>query len=415
MTAPRNPARRAFLLLASTLAATLPALSRARAQRGGDNGIGGTGYAPPVGERDNGLGGTGVIGTIRRFGSIYVNNARIAYPRNARVTIDGRPARANDLRIGHVVTLLASGPEGGLATQAIAVTHEVVGVVESVSDGQARVLGQDVILPRGAKVRQGQTIAVSGLRTPDQTIVASLIEKAPPGRALVTGVVEQNAQGGLMVGNLPMQGLASETMGQRARISGELRDGVFVASAAEPMAVAPAGARRLLLETYARSDNGAVTTPSGFTAVVDKGARALNGAARVILSADRNTAGGWTIRRANTIGGGPQLPRGPMRGGPAGPDSPGGAGGPGMGQGGPRGPGGPGGGMAPRGPGGPTGPGAPGGHNLPGWPGAPGGGPGGIGPGGMGPGGFGPGGFGGGGPPGMGGGGPGGMGGGPRR
>ena len=214
MTEPRNPGRRAFLLLASTFASALSPLTRATAQRGGDNGIGGTGYAPPTDARDNGLGGTGVVGTIRRFGSIYVNDARIAYPRNARVTIDGRPARANDLRIGHVVTLIANGPEGGLATRAIAVTHEVIGPVESLADGRARILGQDVALPEGAKVKTGQTVAVSGLRMPDQTIAASLIEHAPAGRTLVTGVIEKDGRGGFVVGGLPLTGVGAQNVGQ---------------------------------------------------------------------------------------------------------------------------------------------------------------------------------------------------------
>ena len=411
MREPRNPGRRAFLLLASTAAAAFLQPSLAGAQRGGDNGIGGTGYAPPTdqrenGPRDNGLGGTGVVGTIRRFGSIYVNDARIAYPRDARVTIDGRPARASDLRIGHVVTLLAEGPQTGLATKAIAVTHEVIGPVESIEDGRAVVLGQDVILPKGAKVKEGQTIAVSGLRLPDQTIVASLIEKAPAGAALVTGVVDQNAQGALTIGNLSVRGLATDVMGQRTRVTGALQDGAFVSTAAEPMAIAPAGARRLLLETYARSENGAVTTPNGFSAVLDKGAQRLNGARRVILSADRAEAGGWTIRATRGVQSYPGMapsgmpgaapgaaphPGGGMRGGS------GGAGRGGADLGGAGGPP-----SMPR-------PGAPsGGPGLPNWP----GGVGGMGPGGPGPGGVGgPGGMGGMGGPG---GPPGGMGG-PRR
>jgi hypothetical protein len=390
---PRNSARRAFLLLASAAALVAHPL-RAAAQRGGDNGIGGTGYAPPTGERDNGMGGTGVVGTIRRFGSIYVNEARIAYPRNARVTIDGRAARANDLRIGHVVTLIAAGPRDALATQAIAVTHEVVGPVEAVADGRAKVLGQDVILPKGARVRKGQTIAVSGLRMPDQTIAASLIEKTSRGRALVVGRIERDDDGGMRIGALPIDGPGAEAVGQRVRLAGAMRDGRFAAGATEPLAIAPAGAQRLLLETYA-SANGAVTTPEGFVAAVARGAALLNGVARVILSAERDEAGGWTVQSSRAVEGGPPMPQAPM---PGGPGTPGGPGAPG----GPRGPGGPGGPGAPGGPRGSNGP------NVPGWPGGMGG-PGGMGPGGIGPGGIGP-----GGPGGMGGGGPGGFGGGRR-
>lgn len=401
MNAPRNPARRMFLLAASAIAATLVRPRPAAAQRGGDNGIGGTGYAPPTDERDNGLGGTGVVGTIRRFGSIYVNDARIAYPRNARVTIDGRPARANELRIGHVVTLIASGPENALATRAIAVTHEVIGPVESVSGGRAKILGQDVILPKGAKTKPGQTVAVSGLRMSDRTIVASLIEKAPAGRALVTGLVERDARGQLIVGGLAVDGVDAESVGQRMRLTGALQDGVFATRDVDVIAVAPAGAKKLLLEAYARSNGADVTTPDGFSAVIAKGAEMLNGAARVVLSADRDDDGGWTVRAARMISNvSPGVPPSTLPGAPGGPGAatgqnlpgwPGGPGGP-RGPGGAAGPGAPGAGM---GSGAPTYPGAPNSQNLPGWPGGPswpGAGPGASGPGGMGPGGVGPGG-----------------------
>ncbi|PJI51852.1 hypothetical protein CTI14_52480, partial [Methylobacterium radiotolerans] len=45
-----------------------------------------------LGEGDRGIGGTGVIGTIRRFGSIVVNDLRIAYPPEVEVRIDGTAA-----------------------------------------------------------------------------------------------------------------------------------------------------------------------------------------------------------------------------------------------------------------------------------------------------------------------------------
>ena len=79
-----------------------------------DHGIGGTGMMRTdeprdgsLGEGDRGIGGTGVIGTIRRFGSIIVNDLRITYPQDVPVRIDGRPAALSDLRIGHVVRVVA--------------------------------------------------------------------------------------------------------------------------------------------------------------------------------------------------------------------------------------------------------------------------------------------------------------------
>ncbi|TXN24582.1 hypothetical protein [Methylobacterium sp. WL9] len=51
-------------------------------------------HAQQADPSDRGIGGTGVIGTIRRFGSIVVNDLRIGYPHDVAVRIDGAPARA---------------------------------------------------------------------------------------------------------------------------------------------------------------------------------------------------------------------------------------------------------------------------------------------------------------------------------
>ena len=97
------PTRRLVLRL---LAGAALSPGRAVAQEAPrDQGIGGTGARPTeppgqgvgqgvgqgTGEGDRGIGGTGVIGTIRRFGSIVVNDLRIAYPDDVTVRIDGRP------------------------------------------------------------------------------------------------------------------------------------------------------------------------------------------------------------------------------------------------------------------------------------------------------------------------------------
>ncbi len=49
-----------------------------------------------------------MIGTIRRFGSIIVNDLRIAYPKDVAVRIDDAPATAADLKIGQSCTCGAS-------------------------------------------------------------------------------------------------------------------------------------------------------------------------------------------------------------------------------------------------------------------------------------------------------------------
>ena len=84
--------------------------------------------------RDRGIGGTGVIGTIRRFGSIVVNDLRIAYPADVTVLVDGEVKSAAALHLGQVVEVVAQGGPGALATRRIEVTSEVVGPVD-ISEG----------------------------------------------------------------------------------------------------------------------------------------------------------------------------------------------------------------------------------------------------------------------------------------
>ncbi|MFC6738756.1 hypothetical protein [Methylobacterium tardum] len=144
------PNRRFVLRLLAGAAALRPGAVRPQ-EAPRDQGIGGTGMMRTdeprngsLGEGDRGIGGTGVIGTIRRFGSIIVNGLRIAYPPGVEVRIDGEVGTAADLKIGHVVHVVARPDGGGLATRRIDVTSEVVGRVESVSPGRMIVLGQRV-------------------------------------------------------------------------------------------------------------------------------------------------------------------------------------------------------------------------------------------------------------------------------
>ncbi|WP_419545194.1 hypothetical protein [Methylobacterium oryzae] len=134
--------RRFVLRLLAGAATVLPGTVRSQ-ESPRDQGIGGTGMmrtdepkSGPLGEGDRGIGGTGVIGTIRRFGSIVVNDLRIAYPPEVEVHIDGTAGKAADLKIGQVVHVVARPEGGGLATGRIDVTSEVVGPVESAAPGR---------------------------------------------------------------------------------------------------------------------------------------------------------------------------------------------------------------------------------------------------------------------------------------
>lgn len=67
-----------------------------------DQGIGGTGWTAGT-DGDQGIGGTGIVGTIQRFGSIFVNGVRVQYQPDVPVWIDDVPVAPNSLKIGHIV------------------------------------------------------------------------------------------------------------------------------------------------------------------------------------------------------------------------------------------------------------------------------------------------------------------------
>lgn len=211
--------------------------------------------------QDRGIGGTGVIGTIRGFGSIVVNDLRVSFPAGVRVAIDGAPATPRDLRLGQVVRVLARKRRGLLATRAIVVRSEVVGPIDAAGPRSLVVLGQHVDLEDGLPAldhQRGDIVAVSGLRRPDGTVVASLVEKRPPGPSRLRGPLATGSDGSLTIGRLPIAGLAPSLAGRRVSLVGRRVEDRFHATTVyiEPH-VPFAAADRLLLEDYvARTPDG---------------------------------------------------------------------------------------------------------------------------------------------------------------
>ncbi len=375
------------------LFAALPAFAAARRALAGpgDQGIGGTGASltPAEDENDRGIGGTGVIGTIRRFGSIYVNGMRISYPEDATVRIDGAAAAPASLRIGQVVRVIALDSGGALSTHAINVTSEAVGRVEKIGAKSLTVLSQSVSLANLPRAQRrftiGDRVAVSGLRRPDGVIVASLVEKRDSGLEQIAGPIEIGADGAPMVGGLKLTNVDPALIGQRAILRGEFADGAFtVAQGQSESALLGGGVRTLSIEAYVERGADGLRVGSGLP--ISGGADAglpLNRTVRAVLDATPSGGGAWRVDSVRLDGAGsPALPEGlqrPLRPGD-GPEAPvphvAPFGGPG---GGPHGSFG-----APGVPGGVPG-GPAGGFGAPGGPAAPTG----AGPGGFGPGGFG--------------------------
>lgn len=304
------PNRRFVLRLLAGAATLLPSPARPQ-ETPRDQGIGGTGMMRTdgprdgssngsLGEGDRGIGGTGVIGTIRRFGSIIVNDLRIAYPPEVEVRIDGAPAKAADLRIGHVVHVVARPESGSLATRRIDVASEVVGPVEAAAPGRLIVLGQRVSTAGlSGDWKPGARVAVSGLRRPDGVIVASLVEPREAGPDRVAGPVRRGADGALRIGSLRLTGAATLPPGRRALVTGTATHGaISVTNAAQLGLPFPPGLKQLSIEAYiGRAGNG-LDLGSGYRVSGRPGAKVpRQGSVRAVVTADIARDGNLTVDR----------------------------------------------------------------------------------------------------------------------
>ncbi|WP_445503477.1 DUF5666 domain-containing protein [Microvirga sp. G4-2] len=245
----------------AALALLLVPMETARSQDPRDRGIGGTGVVSSDPESDRGIGGTGMMGTIRGFGSIIVNGLHVTYAPDVPVRIDGQPRAVSDLRIGQVVRVVAETQNGVLRTRQIDVTSEVVGTIEATGSKTLRVLGQSVSiesLNNTQQWRRGERVAVFGLRRPDGTIVASLIERRAEGPEKVIGSVIKLRDGSLGIGQLKLSGVAPALVGTRAVLEGAYKSGVLdvIRTAKERDLLGPE-IRRFSIEAYVeRTRNG---------------------------------------------------------------------------------------------------------------------------------------------------------------
>ena len=203
-----------------------------------DRGIGGTG-APAVEQADRGIGGTGIIGVITGFASVCLADEEVALPPGLPASVDGQSASADDLRAGQVAALEAAGPPGALQARRIAVQHAVIGRVDAVGRGTLSVAGQFIVVAdatgAGTAAQIGDWVAVSGLRQTENTIVATRIDPAPPGRVLVHGELVRS-YGALRIGSLRLRVPYGEAPpgGWPAVATGHMDGDVLVADSLTP-------------------------------------------------------------------------------------------------------------------------------------------------------------------------------------
>ncbi|WP_170415837.1 DUF5666 domain-containing protein [Ruegeria atlantica] len=127
-------------------------------------------------EREGGIIGTGIVGTITHLGSIHVNGQRILFDDQMPVANAVPPIRADELKPGHTVAIVATYENDEWHARHIRQVLPLVGPVSSVQDGQISVLGTDVTVEWSVDVQVGDWVAISGLWR-GHKVRASRVEK----------------------------------------------------------------------------------------------------------------------------------------------------------------------------------------------------------------------------------------------
>ncbi|MBP0494013.1 DUF5666 domain-containing protein [Pararoseomonas indoligenes] len=286
----------------------------------GERGIGGTGILASA-EGERGIGGTGspslgIVGVVTGFASICVNGLHVAYDPDQPVEAADGPLTPAALRVGQVVVVEATGPDGALRARRIGLRHELAGTVEAVEDGAIRVAGQRVAtagaLPAGRAWRVGEAVLVSGLRAPDGSLTATRIDPRPAGGATLVFGRLTRLGGPARIGNLPLRVAPGVELPPDGAViaRGRMQDGVLLADSVERdrlMWDPPAyfGAGRVLIEAWTVSGGGRLLLGPGLSVPAGPGAMGAPGRRVVELRGGPNGPSAAPAGRAA-----PEAPRG---------------------------------------------------------------------------------------------------------
>lgn len=228
-------------------------------------GIGGTGHGP------EGIGGTGIVGIITGFGSIWVNGLEVQFDAKTAIQSNNGITSTNDLAIGQVVVIEATGETKNLSAGRIAVLKAVTGEVAQASATEFVVLGQTVELTPETKsfidgkatetsVHSGEKVSISGLRKSDGKIVATRIDHVDAKAASsLVGTITKIDGKNLEINGMPVTSNTENTysVGQEVVATGTVVNGTLVADklAISPMSLLYRSTAQISLEGYAGAVN----------------------------------------------------------------------------------------------------------------------------------------------------------------
>ena len=242
-------------------------------------------------EDEGGIIGTGILGTITDLGSIYVNGVRITYDDDLMVQTAFGDVSPKRLRPGDTVAVEAF-PEGDeLRATSIQRYRPIIAPIQAVAeDGRwLQALGVRIDISMGStllldgkpvdwgSLKEGDWVAVDGIWR-HQEVVASNIRHIPPrSLAAIRGVTSLDAEKGLQVAGIPIEGIdpAAVEIGGVIAVRGEVEEGAersFLLARQFAVPTFSTGIRRIILEGFTSqpTSSGAYTVyGSGLTSFVD--------------------------------------------------------------------------------------------------------------------------------------------------
>ncbi|WP_223274766.1 DUF5666 domain-containing protein [Tateyamaria sp. syn59] len=152
---------------------------------------------------EGGIGGTGIVGLMTARGSVLINGLRVEVTSSTRVFAANRRASDSLLVPGRTLTLFARTRLGRFEAQRIDIDDPLTGLLLRQGSGFA-VNSTPVQGIAGLAEQAGNRVTVGGLWQADGTVQASLLQAAPEGDDIVSGVLEGSADDGWRIGQTPL-------------------------------------------------------------------------------------------------------------------------------------------------------------------------------------------------------------------
>lgn len=148
------------------------------------SGFGGTGKLA----KNSGIGGTGIIGTITKFGSIWVNGIEVEYNKNVKIT--SNLSKQKTLQLGQQVIVETYENKKMAWTDRIRIFYPIAGQITSVKSHHIRVdnhiifVNNQTKIAPSLKIKEGVMVAISGYPDQNNQWIATRIDPNPNGKHL---------------------------------------------------------------------------------------------------------------------------------------------------------------------------------------------------------------------------------------